>query len=67
MMCVMENKRGRISVLCAKLVGRDFHVNKLITDTLIENGYEVVSQPNLNEYGNVVEDTIDIYRVSDSL
>lgn len=63
----MENRKGKVKTLCAKLVGRDFHVNKLIVDTLIKNGYEVISKPNLNEYGSVVEDTIDIYKISDNL
>jgi len=34
---------------------------------LIKKGYEVISNPKLNNHGNVVEDIIDIYRVSDYL
>ena len=61
----MENKKGSVKTRCGRLVGRDFHVNKIVVDALIEKGYEIISNPKSNEYGNVIEDTIDIYRVSE--
>lgn len=63
----METKRGLVKTRCGRLTGRDFNVNRIIVDALVEKGYEIVSNPKLNDYGDVIEDIIDIYRVSDSL
>ena len=49
----METKRGS--------------VNKIVVDALIEKGYEIVSNPKINDQGNIIEDVIDIYRISDYL
>ena len=61
----MENKKGSVKTRCGRLIIRDFHVSKIIVDALVEKGYEIISNPTLNEYNNVIEDTIDIYRISE--
>ena len=62
----METKKGAMKRYCGRLeLGRDYEVNRIIIDALIEKGYEVISDPIYNEHNFIISDTIDIYRISD--
>jgi len=61
----MENNKGSMKRYCGRVeLGRDYDVNRVIVDALIEKGYEVVSDPIFNEQNFIISETIDIYRIS---
>lgn len=62
----METKKGSMKRYCGKIeLGRDYEMNKVIVDALIEKGYEVISDPIFNEQNFMISETIDIYRISE--
>ena len=51
---------------CGRMeLGRDYDVNRIVSDALIEKGYEVVSSPTFDEQNLIISETIDIYRISE--
>lgn len=59
----MENQRGTIKREIGSVQIRGFEIGEIITNALLEKGYELLAKPIIEEMGIVKGEQITIYRI----
>jgi len=59
----MELKKGTIKRKITVIEIRDFEVGNIITDSLLEKGYELIIEPIVNQMKMNEGESITVYRV----